>query len=139
MSGLAGSDLIVHAGDICIPDVLAQLASIAPVAAVAGNNDDVSLFDDLPRERRLVVGRWRILLFHGDQPRHSARDAAEQRAGEEFDCILYGHSHRGEVLHLGETLLVNPGSPTSPRAARRRSFAILNVGEHLRASIVDLE
>jgi len=36
---LAGSDRIVHAGDVCRPEVLDALAAIAPVPAVRGNND----------------------------------------------------------------------------------------------------
>ena len=36
---LAGSDHIVHGGDICDPAILAALAAIAPVSAVRGNND----------------------------------------------------------------------------------------------------
>ena len=36
---LRGSDHIVHAGDICDPDVLHQLRELAPVTAVRGNCD----------------------------------------------------------------------------------------------------
>ena len=36
---LKGVDLILHAGDIGAEGVLVALASIAPVTAVAGNND----------------------------------------------------------------------------------------------------
>jgi len=36
---LAGVAHIIHAGDICNPAVLEQLARIAPVTAVRGNND----------------------------------------------------------------------------------------------------
>ena len=36
---LRGSDYIVHAGDICDPRILDQLAALAPLTAVRGNND----------------------------------------------------------------------------------------------------
>jgi putative phosphoesterase len=36
---LRGSDHIVHAGDICGEAVLAQLALLAPLTVVRGNND----------------------------------------------------------------------------------------------------
>jgi uncharacterized protein len=39
MAFLAGSDHIVHAGDICDDSILKALATIAPVTAVLGNND----------------------------------------------------------------------------------------------------
>ena len=31
--------MILHAGDVCTPDVLEQLSQFAPVRAVLGNND----------------------------------------------------------------------------------------------------
>ena len=36
---LAGVDLILHAGDVCTAEVLAELEQWAPVRAVLGNND----------------------------------------------------------------------------------------------------
>ena len=36
---LRGSDLILHAGDLCDTALLDELARIAPVTAVRGNND----------------------------------------------------------------------------------------------------
>src|ERR1700710_3061794 len=36
---LEGVDLILHAGDVCTPDVLYELSVWAPVVAVRGNND----------------------------------------------------------------------------------------------------
>lgn len=43
LRGLAGVDLILHAGDICVAPVLDWLAELAPVIAVAGNNDPPAL------------------------------------------------------------------------------------------------
>ena len=34
-----GADLILHAGDVCIPEVLDELSQFAPVRVVLGNND----------------------------------------------------------------------------------------------------
>ena len=48
LAALAGSDLIVHAGDIGGPDILAALARIAPVTAVRGNNDWADWARDVP-------------------------------------------------------------------------------------------
>src|ERR1700710_1598010 len=36
---LEGVDLILHAGDVCTPDVFYELTAWAPVLAVRGNND----------------------------------------------------------------------------------------------------
>ena len=45
---LAGVDAILHAGDVCVPRVLAALEQVAPVYAVAGNRD---IFLRLPLDR----------------------------------------------------------------------------------------
>ncbi|MEJ7756617.1 MAG: metallophosphoesterase family protein [Nocardioidaceae bacterium] len=36
---VTGVDLILHAGDVCAPQVLDELAAFAPVRVVLGNND----------------------------------------------------------------------------------------------------
>src|SRR4051812_30691839 len=45
---LAGSDLIIHAGDVGRPDILDGLRRIAPVVAVRGNVDRGPWADALP-------------------------------------------------------------------------------------------
>ena len=45
---LAGADLIVHAGDVGKPEVLAELKAIAPVFAVRGNVDTGQWAKELP-------------------------------------------------------------------------------------------
>jgi predicted phosphodiesterase len=37
LQALRGSDYIIHAGDICDPQILESLGEIAPVTAVRGN------------------------------------------------------------------------------------------------------
>ena len=65
---LAGSDLIIHAGDIGSPEVVSELRTIAPVRAVRGNidrgdwaralpEDDVIEVAGLSRDDRLFVAR----------------------------------------------------------------------------------
>ena len=36
---VAGSDAVLHAGDVCTPDLLRDLAAVVPTHAVRGNND----------------------------------------------------------------------------------------------------
>ena len=36
---LEGADLVLHAGDVCVPAVLDELSAFAPVRVVLGNND----------------------------------------------------------------------------------------------------
>ena len=63
---LAGSELILHAGDINSEETLAALRRIAPVEAVRGDHDR-SL--GLPKSREIVVEGKRIVVVHGQRSR----------------------------------------------------------------------
>jgi putative phosphoesterase len=56
VAALAGCDLIVHAGDVGSPAVLAGLRRIAPVVAVRGNVDIETWARDLPEAEAVEVG-----------------------------------------------------------------------------------
>jgi putative phosphoesterase len=63
---LAGVELILHAGDVGGDDVLAELATIAPVLAVHGNTDwpgDPSLVPAIER----TIGGVSIHVSHGHE------------------------------------------------------------------------
>ena len=60
-----GVDLILHAGDITVQDVLDDLSKIAPVIAVLGNNDNL----DLEKYELIEAQDKKILLVHGDKKR----------------------------------------------------------------------
>src|SRR5439155_5140763 len=61
---LKGVDLILHAGDIGAEGVLTALASIAPVTAVAGNNDAKLSQLGLPLRVDVDLEGVRIHLVH---------------------------------------------------------------------------
>jgi putative phosphoesterase len=115
---LRGSDLIIHAGDVCGPAVLAELSRIAPVVAVRGNNDKGEWAAGLPQSRTERVGGTRIHVIH---------DIAHFGAGPEHAgvaVIVYGHSHRPLVAERDGVLYVNPGS-----AGPRRFKLPISAGE----------
>jgi putative phosphoesterase len=96
---LGGCRAILHAGDVCGPAVLADLALVAPCEAVAGNCDeDPALPAILVRE----FGGVRILIHHG----HLPIDIAAHRP----DVVVTGHTHVPKVERVGSVLFVNPGS-----------------------------
>ena len=53
---LAGSELIVHAGDVGSAEVLDKLREIAPVVAVRGNNDKGGWAGLLPATAVVEIG-----------------------------------------------------------------------------------
>lgn len=131
-------DLILHAGDIVSQEILDLLGTIAPVTAVAGNNDPPELADRLGTERILQLGGYTVGLTHGHLGK--AKTTAD-RAYEAFsgvDVIVFGHSHRPLIEQRGTTLLVNPGSPTDRLRNHLYTVALLELGEMPRATLVGL-
>ena len=123
-----GVDRILHCGDLT--DLLAVdlLAEIAPVDAVAGNNDDDAIRARFGRKKILAIDDVRIGRIHGDAGAHAApRNAFDAFADERVDVICFGHSHRPLREERGALLMLNPGSPTDKRTNPRYSYAILRV------------
>ena len=63
---LAGVDLILHAGDVGPPDVLVELATIAPVRAVWGNTDAPGRPDLVERIDEMFE-QVRVVVTHGHE------------------------------------------------------------------------
>ncbi len=106
---LQGCDRILHAGDIGCAQILDQLAAIAPVDAVRGNNDlDVPWARELPDCLRLELNGWRVLLVHDIADVASNLDSR-------INLVITGHSHKPCIEWRAERLFLNPGS-----AGRRR-------------------
>jgi uncharacterized protein len=103
-AALAGSEQILHAGDIGGRDVLDALALIAPVVAVRGNNDMDPWGRTLPSRVSLTIEHVRVLLTH------DLNEVDVARAAAETDVIVVGHSHRPRTERRDGVLVVNPGS-----------------------------
>jgi uncharacterized protein len=85
---LKGVDLILHAGDIGAEGVLAALEHIAPVTAVAGNNDAKVAQLGLPLRVDLNLEGVKLHLVH------RLIDAAPSSGTR---IVVYGHSHKALV------------------------------------------
>lgn len=115
---LRGSDRILHAGDICAPEILEQLAALAPLTAVRGNNDQGAWAAAL-REREVVqVDEVRILVVH------DLADLKREPLPAGVHCVVSGHSHKPLVEQRAGVLFVNPGS-----AGPRRFTLPISAGE----------
>ena len=130
---LRGSDQIVHGGDIGSEDVLHELATLAPVTAVRGNNDTGPWAGAVPSTGVLQVGGVFIYVVHdlGDL------DLDPVAAG--FQVVVSGHSHRPSVVERDGVLYVNPGSSGPRRFKLRITVGELTVVDHaVRARVVEL-
>jgi len=131
---LRGSDFIVHGGDIGREGVLEELATLAPVTAVRGNNDKGPWAGAVPETEVLQVGEVFIYVVHD----LGELDLDPVAAG--FQVVVSGHSHRPSVVERDGVLYVNPGS-----SGPRRFKLPITVGElmvvekSVSARVVELE
>jgi putative phosphoesterase len=125
----AAPALILHLGDHTDGTAVEELAAIAPVEAVAGNNDPPELVARFGVTREVAVGRVRVGLTHGHlgRGRTTPDRALATFTGREVDVVAFGHSHIPLVEWRGDVLLVNPGSPTDRRRQPRPTIALLDV------------
>jgi len=136
----AGVDLILHAGDLVEERVLDELSAIAPVEAVAGNMDPYLLVTRLGRHKLLQLPGGKLGLTHGDGASHSSthRFALSTFAGQEVNCVIFGHTHQPFLLEEDGVLLFNPGSATNPRGESQPSCGIITLEDGPKAEIIFL-
>lgn len=115
-NALDGVELIFHAGDVGGEEVLAELATIAPVEAVAGNTDPPGT-PGLMQSLERVIDGIRIHVSHG----HEVGRPTPERllALYSHDVLVYGHTHRQLITRAGQRLVINPG------AAGPRRFSLM--------------
>lgn len=114
-----GVDLILHAGDIYLPEVLDELETMAPVLAARGNGDG-----EFPQDHRLKdnhvfdVAGLRLGVTHGIAYPEIEPCTFDKLIEREFDgrmdIVVFGDTHVALVERYKGVLLVNPGSPTVP-------------------------
>ena len=126
-------DLIIHAGDIGDPEIIAALKKIAPTTAVRGNMDMGAWTQRLHRTATITVADKRVHViheFHNLDPK--ANDS-------EYQVVIYGHTHRPQVDQQQGVLYLNPGSAVQPRYGYPPSVALLEInGDTIEARLVDL-
>jgi len=133
VAALAGSDLIVHAGDVGNSEVLEQLRAMAPTVAVRGNVDTAAWARALPATEVVEAGALHLYVLHD----LSGLDLDPRAAG--FAAVISGHSHRPRAGVRDGVLYLNPGSAGPRRFALPIAVARLQIdGTRLSHEIVEL-
>jgi uncharacterized protein len=131
---LGGSDLIIHGGDIGHAGVLEELAALAPVTAVRGNNDTGPWAESVRETEVLQIGEIFIFVLHNI----AELDIDPAAAG--FRVVVSGHSHKPSVEERDGVLYVNPGSSGPRRFKLPVAVAELVVaGKSVQARVVELD
>ncbi len=115
---------ILHAGDICVQEVLDMLRQVAPVTAVRGNRDVFA--GPLQLVEELELGGVRVALLHGhgglapylwdkvqfflDGYQLEQYLNRLDKTGNAASVVVFGHTHHPEILSRAGKLLFNPGS-----------------------------
>jgi len=136
---IQAADLIVHAGDLTSLSFYTELLFKGNIVAVHGNMDVMPLQHELPEHTVVTCEDIRIGVTHGwgsatglpDRIYHSWPDLKP-------DLIVFGHSHSMYCDKRGNTLLFNPGSPSSPRGAYPSVGWIEISGSEIKADHVKL-
>lgn len=104
LEALAGVDHIIHAGDIGHPCILEELARIAPLTAVRGNNDTGAWAEELPNAAFTELAGSCIHVLHDIKDLGKFADPANAK------IIVSGHSHKPLIQSRSGILYLNPGS-----------------------------
>jgi putative phosphoesterase len=138
-------DLIIHAGDISIPEVLQRLEEVAPVQAVRGNRDWWRI-RYLPTIKEIIIKEVKVFITHGhgnlfsyiwDKFPYWILGYKFERfvkkflkLEQDFDVIIFGHSHQPENRWVEGRLYFNPGSTYDPLQKQLGpSIGLIKIGE----------
>jgi putative phosphoesterase len=130
---LRGSNHIIHAGDVGNKSILRQLAALASVTVVRGNNDKGEWADDLPESAIVQIGSVVIYVLHD----LALLDIDPNASG--VHVVVSGHSHKPGIEVRQGVLYVNPGSAGPRRFKLPIAVAeLVIVGDAITPCIVEL-
>ncbi|MFX1500892.1 MAG: YfcE family phosphodiesterase [Promethearchaeota archaeon] len=106
-------DEIVHAGDVCEEFFLEELQEIASTKCVQGNLDNIKKLEDFIK---FSIGRYNIGVIH-----ILPDNIEEFTKKHDLQILIFGHTHQPLIKGTSfNVLLLNPGSPTKPKAPIER-------------------
>jgi len=104
IAALHKSQHIIHAGDVGAPEILDELARIAPLTPIRGNVDKGAWAGKLPETAVVELGGVSIYILHD----LGQLDLKPEAAG--FQVVISGHSHVPRQEMREGVLYFNPGS-----------------------------
>jgi putative phosphoesterase len=120
-------DLILHAGDLHVIDVVDKLERLAPIYVARGNGDDGGAGRPVVAEDPRLRDSWilelegfKIGMTHAFElpewpPYRTFERMLEYSFGGPVDIVVCGHTHVTMVQNYKGVLILNPGSPMYPR------------------------
>lgn len=131
-------DLIIHLGDNVEDAYQIEKEMKVDTVVIRGNCDFVS--NNIESEKLLKIKDKRIFITHGNKynVKYGFSRLLYKAEEVEADMVLFGHTHIPfiESEKYG-TIIMNPGSPALPRGSSGYSFGIIDIGEKIKAKIVE--
>jgi putative phosphoesterase len=118
---LQGTNLIIHAGDVGDPEILAKLKRVAPVFAVRGNVDTAAWAKALPTTTVVEASGASFYVLHNLQELGLRLDVGR------FDFVVSGHSHQPEQEKRKGLIFINPGSAGPRRFQLPVTLAVIDL------------
>ena len=133
-NSLADCDVIIHAGDICGPEILRELETLAPVHAVLGNNDYPEYGDDVQRYAKFEIDGISFLVAHRPNSVDVKKLGSVLGPGEKIPKVrIHGHTHVPRLVTGPKAspseLLMNPGSLKRPRSEHGCTLGKIKVND----------
>lgn len=123
-----GASIILHAGDLTEPALLAAFAGYE-LHAVHGNMCSSACRNLLPQKKTITFGHFTIGLIHKVGESYDFEEDLRAQF-DQVDCIVYGHTHQAVCHERDGVLFINPGSfLATSRYGHPGTYAILEVGE----------
>lgn len=121
LTALTGVAHILHAGDVGNPQIIASLATIAPVTAIRGNVDTQGPCALLPPTEAIQLAGHLIYLIHS----LTDLDITPEAAG--ISLVISGHTHQPALTQKNGVHYLNPGSAGPRRFSLPVTLAILTL------------
>ena len=128
-------DMLVHCGDVEGREIFIEALVDCPCCIVSGNND---FFSDLPREKEFQIGKYKVLLVHGNTYGVSMgnQELKQEARDRGVDIVMYGHTHKPVVDQDRDIIAVNPGSLTYPRQeGRSPSYIVMTITDGIKQDV----
>jgi len=135
----AGVEHILHAGDVGDPEILDELAALAPVTAVWGNVDGFDIHKRITEIAEIELAGAHVVVLHGMQLGAPTPEKAAA-AYPDATLVVFGHSHKPVIRQVGAVLAVNPGSAGRPRFRDPVTIALAEIVDgKVTARLVELD
>lgn len=133
-------DMIFHLGDF-VADAK-QISKIMEIEyiAVKGNGDYGIM--DVNEDELIQINGKKIFLTHGHRYNVHYDTNELYIKGLELgaDLVLFGHTHMAIIEKMDKLIIMNPGSPSSPRSLDKKgTFGLITIGEEIEIELISID